>query len=996
MDVPPPQARITQHRRFPASVFQKTREVGADRVRLGADEVVDGRYTVRTSDASSDLPLRSRQDLQELQFFTAGGPTDGLARPGLALSIAQLADLGWKFFASTAAGVAEVGRYGAYNALTDGGFHLQGVHARLGANTAPLQADTPERMAAFYATPEGQRLHELEGAGYSFFDGSGRAAGAFQGREVGRREPWLPVDPAAVSTLGDRLQGFERFREAAPDVGTARKAWDFAQAYTPGAVPATALLGTLSADPRFGPVGRLCRAVGRTGYGSEDALQVLAPHIASTDVKAAALAVLAPGRYVSTSVRSAVAVAALQELQQDPAYAPATRLLAAMGELRDDLRTGVSDLLLRRPEVADSAPEMLQLAAEIGRLPHYGRSTAALEAPFARAVELSPGDVKMAEASELLAGLRDQGLRDGFLVELTSNWEAGIGAAVATCLRDADRQQRAAALDLGLAWARKGTPELRRLVEALVDSSQAGLVTLTALLEAGPKVGAPGFLRELARDVLKGLPDEEAAVAGPRLFGLLAAEEPAASRWVEAAQVLAKPQSQGRLFRHAAEHPEETPENHAMAARVATGADRTYSSDRDFEAGARLVEHFATDRARLALAGGLSTLSRYALGYYLLAVKPGTPLGEMAAELLQELPDEDAASLGHRLLDAVAREEGNAALATGTKHLLAEKLRPETQDCLQRALLRHRGALDVKALASDVLPELYQAAERTAAARGFLSWLREDPALARDADILLQAGGANTEILESFLRDGSLGEQLAATLERLGRRTWNRREAGQAARACLDAAAGDSRFAESTRWAAALAPAGSSEEATFVVGWAALRYAQGLATRQGRVDAAASIVASLSPSTAGDLPLRVMDHLAGLEPDLAAGLDLAKRLSPAMPENERLGFAIEVTNAVRQEEWKDGVASAARSVGALLAERTTDLPAAAKAVLGWLAETPPYRERPERLAGLALQPPEEIVKTLEDVEGLLAGRPEISRTAETVQVGDVSLPIAGG
>lgn len=995
MDVPRPQAQITEHRRFPASLFQESREVPPERVRLKPDQVADDRYTVRTSDAGCDLPLRSRQDLRELRFFTGAGPAEGLDRPGLALSIAQLADLGWKFFASTTAGVAEVGRYGAYNALTDGGFALRDVEARLGPNTAPLQADTPERMAAFYATPDGRKLHELESAGYSYFDGAGRATGAFgPALEVGREEPWLRVDPADVPRLGGALAAFEGFRQAAPGLELARKAWTFAQGYQPGAVPDTDILPVLGADPRFGPIARLCRDVS----GSESTLQVLAPHIGATapaEVRAAALAVLEPGRYVSSRVRAAVAGGAVRELAADPACAPAARLLDAMGDLNDDLRAGVADLLLRRPEVAESAKDMLALANEVARVPRSHRQAAALEAPFARAVELSPGDAKLAEASALLAGVQDAGLRDAFLVELATNREAGLDVAVAKCLRKAASASSSAARELGLAQARKGSPDRVRLVDALVAGTQEDLLLLTALLEAGPKVDLPGFAREL----LGAVSDKQAGVLGPRLFAVLT--EPAAVRTLAAARLLAKPESQGRLFRHMAQHPEESSANLALAARAAAGADKTFSSDRDFAAGARLVDHFLrapSDRERLALADGASDLARYALGYYLLATPPATPLSTLAQGLLQELPAQDGAPLGRRILEAVSREEGPSQLADGAKHLLVEGLGADTQVRIEKALLERRAALgssaEVKALAREILADLFQAGDRTRAGKGFLSWLREDPALTRDVDLVLAAARGSAEgaaliVVEGFLGEGTLGERLAGALEKVGRNGWNHREGGRTARAWLAATEGDDRFVTAREWLARLAPEGSPEETAFVVGWASLRYADRLSTREGSLEAGASLLASLSPSTAGDLPRRVLDHL-GQDP----GLRLASRLVAAVPEHEQLRFATRAVDGLRAGSWKEGLPAAGRALAASLVEHSAAAPEASKQVLAWLAETPPYSASMATLAGLAMREPEDIVKVLEDLDALLADRPGIEQSEDGVRVGDVSLPIA--
>lgn len=168
-----------------------------------AERLDSGVLQVRTPDQKSLLPVKDAEDLKELLVFAGQEPASGLAHPELAAELQQMAQEGWRFSATEH---AELGPYGAYNALTDPRHGLSGLAAQQG-NLLGLPVGSEEELqnlASFYREDP---LGTLERKGYQFFDGHGQRRAAFGSQapaSIGKSgEVWLPVNQAA------RLAEFE-------------------------------------------------------------------------------------------------------------------------------------------------------------------------------------------------------------------------------------------------------------------------------------------------------------------------------------------------------------------------------------------------------------------------------------------------------------------------------------------------------------------------------------------------------------------------------------------------------------------------------------------------------------------------------------------------------------------------------------------------------------------------------------------------------------------
>lgn len=139
-----------------------------------AERLQKGKHDAQVRLGETSLPLRTPEDLQELQVFLGGAPPETLPRPDLAHSLQDLAGQGWRFHTPEQ---GEIGLYGAYNALTDPGFELTGLEAR--RNDLPAPISSPTRLAELEQFYRQDPLAGLEQKGYQFFDGQGKPRLAF-------------------------------------------------------------------------------------------------------------------------------------------------------------------------------------------------------------------------------------------------------------------------------------------------------------------------------------------------------------------------------------------------------------------------------------------------------------------------------------------------------------------------------------------------------------------------------------------------------------------------------------------------------------------------------------------------------------------------------------------------------------------------------------------------------------------------------------------------
>lgn len=165
------------------------------------------------------LPLRSREDLEELDAFQAGRAP--VQKPELGQALLDLARGGWSFHGAA----GQVGLYGAYNALTDPNFsELGSPAARKGELEVPLDPERSVRMAGFY---NGNSLNaRLEGEGYQFFSQGEPVAAFLAGPQasLGRDgEVWVETLPGDEQALRGQLERFGDVLGDTRDEGTARQ-----------------------------------------------------------------------------------------------------------------------------------------------------------------------------------------------------------------------------------------------------------------------------------------------------------------------------------------------------------------------------------------------------------------------------------------------------------------------------------------------------------------------------------------------------------------------------------------------------------------------------------------------------------------------------------------------------------------------------------------------------------------------------------------------------
>lgn len=190
------------------------------------------RLRVTPAGLEAPLPIRTVADLQEAVAFQEGQP------PADAGALPRLAAQGWRFFAEVEETQAEVGLYGAYNALTDPGLGLSGLEARReGIRVGLGDADSAHSLADFTDDPArggetGPLLADLEARGYRFYEATGREHGAFeasgvQGYAVGRDgEAWFPLAHLDPDRADKQLDTFAGFLALEGDANGALALWD--------------------------------------------------------------------------------------------------------------------------------------------------------------------------------------------------------------------------------------------------------------------------------------------------------------------------------------------------------------------------------------------------------------------------------------------------------------------------------------------------------------------------------------------------------------------------------------------------------------------------------------------------------------------------------------------------------------------------------------------------------------------------------------------------
>ncbi|MEW6278997.1 MAG: hypothetical protein AB1758_10265, partial [Candidatus Eremiobacterota bacterium] len=172
-----------------------------------AEKLTEATLKVRPKDSQVLLPLNSVDDVRELSVFASRAPASDLRHADLARGLQAAAQAGWRFYSEE----AEVGLYGAYNALTDLSHGLTGVQAGKGDERLALTMELARELARFEGTPCVWR--DLEAAGYRFFRPDGTPVSAFSasrgGAQVGQREPWFSADLLVADRWREQLAEFQ-------------------------------------------------------------------------------------------------------------------------------------------------------------------------------------------------------------------------------------------------------------------------------------------------------------------------------------------------------------------------------------------------------------------------------------------------------------------------------------------------------------------------------------------------------------------------------------------------------------------------------------------------------------------------------------------------------------------------------------------------------------------------------------------------------------------
>ncbi len=307
-----------QQRGFTWPWQSKTKVADRGDVLVALKEGKADRLSVRLDEGYPELPLRSREDLQELEAFAQGRPPEGNRELGQALI--GLAKSGWSFHGTA----GQLGLYGAYNALTDPNFsHLGTPQARKEGHEVTLDADKARNIAGFYAS--GSLPAQLEQTGYQFFEpGQESPVLAFEaspGAGLGRSgEVWIDGPLPAEEPLKNQLAEFQQLLGECGDVATVQQALAI-------------LHGGDSADSKA----RALAALEREGLGGR-ALDFLATaHKASADVARVALGAAESSELKRDLLRRAVespekvgrGEGLLQGLSQDDAWQIAPALMKA-------------------------------------------------------------------------------------------------------------------------------------------------------------------------------------------------------------------------------------------------------------------------------------------------------------------------------------------------------------------------------------------------------------------------------------------------------------------------------------------------------------------------------------------------------------------------------------------------------------------------------------------------------------------------------------------
>lgn len=194
-------------------------EVSVDRFSRAIEQEDGDKLGIKLEADGPMLPLRGREDLEELAALAGKIPVEGLQHPQLARDLRALADQGFGFQASLATqGPVAAGLYGAYNALTDEQHGWSGLELLHRGRSEQQNPDSQglKTLADFYRQPQNAEAAELERAGYQFFDGYDRSSLAAAGADplVGKEhQPWVRLSKVPAGDGAGSLERLERYRQ---------------------------------------------------------------------------------------------------------------------------------------------------------------------------------------------------------------------------------------------------------------------------------------------------------------------------------------------------------------------------------------------------------------------------------------------------------------------------------------------------------------------------------------------------------------------------------------------------------------------------------------------------------------------------------------------------------------------------------------------------------------------------------------------------------------
>lgn len=320
---------------------------------LGSHPNTD-KLLVQPPDSQVRLPLRTSEDLGEVQNLTVNS-----TQKGLASKLEELAGQGFRFHAKLDGTSAEVGLYGAYNSLTDPAHGLKELTLmRAGLPLVVADGHELEKVHRFYTGSH--PLASLESDGYRLFGSQQKPTTAYVQANAAGRPAWVGKADEAWYESPDgsfdrqQLQEFETFRAATEELSLAQRAFQLHQGTLAGN-PSSDLVPVLAAHPKYAS---MCGFAAGLSEGVPQAARVAVLANAlpyRTEVTAAARAALVarvleeakkPEEYGQVADRAMAALAA------EPAYANACKLYqnASLGAAG---KVSMAAALLAQPELAE-------------------------------------------------------------------------------------------------------------------------------------------------------------------------------------------------------------------------------------------------------------------------------------------------------------------------------------------------------------------------------------------------------------------------------------------------------------------------------------------------------------------------------------------------------------------------------------------------------------------------------------------------------------------